>query len=323
MRIAIVPFIGAISILSSIVPVQPVQAAGDSPIGVTTAATLVVRGTPVGSESRVLEVGTDLRANERVDTSETGRAHLLFKDGSTLSVGPNSELVLDSYIYDPEKNSGKIAFSTAKGVFRFVGGRISKNTVVEFKAPTATLGIRGGIAMFSVGQTVKAAHIYGLQTSVKPDGGNLVTFNRPDYIATVNHGAVTVGPMTSNDFRFFNRSLAGVRGLPVVGLPAAGGAPSNGGKIPAVNADYTPPPLPVAAQKSVVQNLQKWVQPSGLGGASVLHGKQPPGRGIPPGLRRDPNIIPAGAGVSGGAGFSSGAVFEWVKPTPVSPMKAE
>ena len=40
-----------------------------------------------------------------------------------------------------------MAVFVSKGLFRFVGGRISKSTAVLFKSKAATIGIRGGVAL--------------------------------------------------------------------------------------------------------------------------------------------------------------------------------
>ena len=95
---------------------------------------------------RRLEIGTNVVANERLVTSKSGRAQLIFRDRSSLIVAPNSDLVLDEYIYDPKTKAGKVVFSTTKGFFRFVGGVISKKNKVEFRTPLATIALRGGIA---------------------------------------------------------------------------------------------------------------------------------------------------------------------------------
>src|SRR5262249_43449179 len=39
----------------------------------------------------------------------------------------------------------KLAMSATKGIFRLVGGKISKSEPIVLKTPTATLGIRGGV----------------------------------------------------------------------------------------------------------------------------------------------------------------------------------
>ena len=80
-------------------------------------------------------------------------------DGSTFTVGPGSDLVIDKFVYDPKKNKGEIVATFGKGVLRFVGGKISKNEGgVKVNMPSGALAIRGG--MFFANQNL-LAFIYG------------------------------------------------------------------------------------------------------------------------------------------------------------------
>lgn len=119
-------------------------------VGVAAAVNPATKGTPPGRADRVIIVGSDMLQNERIDTSDEGRTQLLFLDGTALTIGPNSSVVLDEFVYDPITKTGKLAFSATKGLFRFVGGKISKTTPVTFKTPTAIIGIRGGIGIITV-----------------------------------------------------------------------------------------------------------------------------------------------------------------------------
>lgn len=121
-------------------------------IGVTSAVNPSAVGTAPGQGTRTLFLGKNVVFNERIKTSRGGLVQLLFLDGSAFTVGENSELVIDKYIYDPNKKTGKIAVNVVKGVFRFVGGRLSKaKGGVTIKTSTATIGIRGGVMTGDVG----------------------------------------------------------------------------------------------------------------------------------------------------------------------------
>lgn len=119
-------------------------------VGVTTAASGDPRGTPPSLPTRTLRVGIDVVGNERVTTGATDRAHLVFLDGSGLTVGANSELVIDKFVYDPNRTAGDLTMSVTKGAFRFVGGAISKKSDVIIRTPSAHIGVRGGIATVTV-----------------------------------------------------------------------------------------------------------------------------------------------------------------------------
>ena len=90
----------------------------------------VVEGQPLGKppqqNERVLHVGIDMDADERVTTNAEDRAHLVFNDGSSITIGPNSQVVIDKYVFDPATRKGDMSITVTKGVLRFVGGAISK-----------------------------------------------------------------------------------------------------------------------------------------------------------------------------------------------------
>jgi len=141
-------------------------------VGVTSVTDGQPIGQPPAEAERVLRVGIDVQANERVTTKADDRAHVVFLDGTALTIGPNSVLVIDRYVYDPDRKTGDIALSTTRGAFRFVGGAISKNSEVTVTTPAATIGIRGGIAQFTVAENgaTSANFLYGDAMRVTSQG---------------------------------------------------------------------------------------------------------------------------------------------------------
>ncbi len=105
-------------------------------------------GYPPSGVPRRLVLGQDVVFNERITTEAGGQTQILFVDESTLSVGPNANMVIDQFVYDPNAGTGKFAASLTRGVFRFVGGKLSKqDNAVTMRTPTATIGIRGGVML--------------------------------------------------------------------------------------------------------------------------------------------------------------------------------
>ncbi len=112
---------------------------------------------------------------------------MLFLDESALTIGPNSEVVLDEFVYDPNTKTGKLVLTATKGLFRLVGGRISKTNPVILKTPTATIGIRGGIAMVNAdagGGATTSTFLFGDRMDVT-SGGVTKTATRPGFTITV------------------------------------------------------------------------------------------------------------------------------------------
>ena len=92
------------------------------------------------------------------------------------------------FIYDPTTPAGEIVLSVGAGVFRFVGGRISKTTPVIIKTPSATLGIRGGIIIIKVepgtGAT-RAIFVFGHEMTVTNQSGVTMRVTRPGFFVDV------------------------------------------------------------------------------------------------------------------------------------------
>lgn len=129
-------FAGA-PILAPQVLAQQVGVAG----AVNPASQAVLRGTV-----RVLELGAPIIYNEHLHTSSAGSLQVVFIDKTTLSIGPSSDLTIDSFVYDPQKQTGKMALTLGKGVLRVVGGNVTHTGGATITTPVATIGVRGGIA---------------------------------------------------------------------------------------------------------------------------------------------------------------------------------
>ena len=94
-------------------------------VGTATAVNPLSESTPPGGTTAPLVVGAHIVHKERVHTTPAGTAQLLFTDKSTMSIAPNTDIVIDEYVYDPNANSGHMLVSLTKGALRFVGGQLS------------------------------------------------------------------------------------------------------------------------------------------------------------------------------------------------------
>jgi len=165
-------------------------AAAQAGVGVTS----VVDGSPIGQDQsgseRILRVGRDIKQNERVVTKADDRAHLVFLDGTSITLGPDSELVIDKFAYDPDKKSGDMALTVTRGTFRFVGGAISKQNEVVINTPTGELGISGGIATASVTPAGTTANfLYGTSLRATNQGLTQTATRAGSQIAIPSGGA--------------------------------------------------------------------------------------------------------------------------------------
>lgn len=89
-------------------------------------------------------VNTGVEMNDTVSTAK-GKAELTFDDKTTVKLTEHSKLIIDDFVYDPKKGTGKLALNMAMGTARYASGQIAKNNPqqVAIKTPTATIAVRG------------------------------------------------------------------------------------------------------------------------------------------------------------------------------------
>lgn len=157
-------------------------------VGVLAAVNRDVLGERPQEQARQLVLREKLILDERITTSEVGGGQVMFLDQTTLTLSPNSNILLDRYVYDPNAQTGDVSVTLLKGAMRFVGGRITKTGVATIKTPSATIGIRGGIGHVSVDDQggTNYLHIAGISSTITNGSGTVVV--------TREGGAVTVPP---------------------------------------------------------------------------------------------------------------------------------
>ena len=110
-----------------------------------------VTGTSEGS-SRLLELHDDIYHNEIIETLDDSAVELKFLDETTLQLGPNSAILLDEFVYDPDPANSSFVVTVVEGAFRFTSGILSSEAY-KIKTPVATIGIRGTEIRIAVERT--------------------------------------------------------------------------------------------------------------------------------------------------------------------------
>ncbi|HZX85225.1 MAG TPA: FecR domain-containing protein [Reyranella sp.] len=158
-------------------------------VGVTSATDGDPLGKPPQAAERVLRIGIDVQANELITTNANDRAHLLFLDGSSLTVGPNAQLTIDKFVFDPSTKTGELAINASKGVLRLVGGKISKSSPITITTPSSTIGIRGGITILDVkARQTESTFVFGKDMTVR-GGSQTQVATRPGSMIVTNFGS--------------------------------------------------------------------------------------------------------------------------------------
>jgi len=79
-----------------------------------------------GDVSTRMSSGRPVYFMDRIVTGASGRMQVLLLDETVFTIGPDSEMVLDAFVYDPFTQEGKLSASLTKGIFRFITGKIAR-----------------------------------------------------------------------------------------------------------------------------------------------------------------------------------------------------
>ncbi|MBL8780653.1 MAG: FecR domain-containing protein [Alphaproteobacteria bacterium] len=82
--------------------------------------------------------------NARLETVPSGALEVTFTDGSRLTLGSASSVVVDNYVFGGAQGAGGQTLKMTRGLFRFVSGSMPKDQV-KLQTPSVTIGIRGTI----------------------------------------------------------------------------------------------------------------------------------------------------------------------------------
>jgi hypothetical protein len=172
----------------------------------------------------------EVYAQDLVKTGVRGSTDLQFLDNTHLVVGPNGQVKLDEFVYDPASATGGGQISLKVGAFRYQSGELKNKENVKLVTPTATMTIRGTHLVIFVDADG------GTEVNVLEGAVDVLACNAPSAVS-VNSGQrvnVTSGCAAT---------VASVRALPRdyvpqppgSGEPPIGDAPSDGRGDPPQN----------------------------------------------------------------------------------------
>ena len=158
-------------------------------IGVTVDAKLRVSINASGGR-KILATAEPVFRNDRLIANSTGLAQIKLIDDTKLVVGPNSNLVLDKFVFSGETTAKAVSVVLTKGAFRFISGH-SGSKAYSIVTPAGSVGVRGtAFDVTIVGNTTNVVLLRG-QVNVCPRNGQCrmvrtvctyVTFNRKGFL---------------------------------------------------------------------------------------------------------------------------------------------
>ncbi len=150
-------------------------------IGVASAVRGKVSGAAPGAAGRVVETGKPVYQNDKITTGPDAKLQILLLDETSFTVGPNSEMTLDEFVFDPATNAGKVGARIAKGTFRFITGKVARKDPDSMKVKLAvgTIGIRGTMVAGQTSETEATVVLLGpgLDNNADEKGGAITVGN--------------------------------------------------------------------------------------------------------------------------------------------------
>jgi hypothetical protein len=98
-----------------------------------------------GSDRVAAAVGTAVHQDDVIETAGNGSVGVTFKDNTTISVGPDTTLAIDEFVFAPEQDRYAMKTRMLQGTMYYVSGTIAKLApeAVSVATPVGTIGIRG------------------------------------------------------------------------------------------------------------------------------------------------------------------------------------
>ena len=165
---------------------------------------------------------------------------LEFRDGSTLELGPNSNVQIDKFVFNPVDSVSEKSVRVTQGLFRYTSAFVSKSSLAEIKTPTATMGIRGSVAV----------------GAVPPPGSNQPSF----FAMPSGNGTLTTQGGSAPLGQGGAAAVApGGNSPPATNLPPA--VVAQAFQVVTNVMGQVAPPLPPASQQQLAANAQANLQP--------------------------------------------------------------
>ncbi len=136
-------------VLAAVTPVSAQQAVPAGYIKTVSGGAFVVRQ----NATIAARAGEAVFASDILRTSVGGAVGVTLRDDTRISLGSDSEVRIDRYVYAPGEGGLGMVLKFVRGVAVYVSGRIAKMAPdsIRLEAPAAIVGVRGTTLAIRVG----------------------------------------------------------------------------------------------------------------------------------------------------------------------------
>lgn len=100
----------------------------------------------VSGQQRLAAVpGLGLKQGDQLETGADGSLGVTFRDDTLIAIGPDTQVSVDRYAFEPKDNQLGFLARVRKGTLTYVSGNIAKLAPeqVAVETPSGTIGVRG------------------------------------------------------------------------------------------------------------------------------------------------------------------------------------
>jgi hypothetical protein len=93
-----------------------------------------------------------LLKGDQIRTGANGKVGLIFEDDTIISIGPNSRIVIENFLFQPNEKRLSFIARILQGTASYLSGQIAKLApdLVRIETPQATVGMRGTHVLIKV-----------------------------------------------------------------------------------------------------------------------------------------------------------------------------
>jgi hypothetical protein len=166
-----------------------------------------------------LNPGDTVDEGDTIVTGADGNALVVFEDNTQITLGENTKILIDSYVYDPsDPDAGTATLRVMEGVFRYISGLIGAKDpgAINIDTPVDGIGrrgteligkvdaaamtleidlIEGAVALTPKGSTIAGPAMTGpIQIEVSSQGARALPMTRDQYNAIKTQSFAAVAP---------------------------------------------------------------------------------------------------------------------------------
>jgi hypothetical protein len=133
--------VGACVLVLAATPAIAQQPSAAGRVKVASGSAFIMRG----DELVPAKIGQVILESDRLRTGPDGSLGITLKDDTRVSLGPSSEVRLETFLYNPAAGRMGLVLKFIRGVTAYVSGRIAKLAPdsIRLETPAAIVGVRG------------------------------------------------------------------------------------------------------------------------------------------------------------------------------------